>query len=260
MFGLSYTPFRVTALLWFLAVPTLWYVTTRRASPLLSLAGVVALLAVPTFEIHPATFNHYVVAVGAIVCGWALRRERPERVVVGVTLALSGAAGGVAVGVACIVHGVCSASPRRAVWAAVLIPLAVWGLWWSFRSELLLRAQGDDRVAGCRVREEPRPLPVRPVATRPSACGRVRRRRCPCCGRESVRRPAGSPGPRRWPPGPSASHHSVAVSARSTCSAATSSSPWSSSCSRSSHRSLSTSTVTGRSPLGSALRPPLRVR
>lgn len=133
MFGLSFTPFRVAGMVCFVAIPMAWYLTTRRqiGAPLAAV-GVVAMLGVPPFEIFPANMAVYLVAVGAVVCAWALREERAGWVAAGLTFALCGASGGVAVGVACLVHCVCSRAPV-ARWAAVLVPLGAWGVWYSTR-------------------------------------------------------------------------------------------------------------------------------
>ncbi|MSO85937.1 MAG: hypothetical protein EXQ71_00245 [Acidimicrobiia bacterium] len=130
VFGLDYTPFRVAAVLWFLAIVVAWYLTTReQLSPLLAAGGVVALLALPTFATQAANLNHYIVGLGAVVCGWALRRDKSGWLAGGLALALLGTTGGVAVAVACLVHCACTRARWRQ-WVATLAPAAVWALWW----------------------------------------------------------------------------------------------------------------------------------
>jgi hypothetical protein len=135
MFGLSYLPFRVVALCCFLGVPLSWYITTRgRLSPPLAAAGALALIVVPAFEIQPSTLNHFLVGIGAVVCAWALREDRAGWLAGGLMLALSGAAGGVAVAAACAVHCACTRAPRS-TWIATAVPGALWAVWFLTRGE-----------------------------------------------------------------------------------------------------------------------------
>ena len=131
VFGFSYGPFRVTALLCLLAAPVAYFVTTRRLlTPPLAAVAALSLLSFSGLDLSPSWLNHYLVLVGGIICAAALNRGRRADWVLAGALAfsLSAAGGGVAVAAACVVHNVCTrASLRR--WLVVLGPVALWGVW-----------------------------------------------------------------------------------------------------------------------------------
>jgi len=130
--GLSYLPLVVAGALSLLAVPVGYFVTTRRqlGPPLAALLGV-PLLWYEGMSLRPALLNHYGVLLGAIACAAALNRGRRADGVLaaGLAFALCSAAGGVAVAGACILHTVLVPPPLRR-WLAVLVPSALWGVWW----------------------------------------------------------------------------------------------------------------------------------
>ena len=134
MFGLVYLPFRITGVLALAAIPSVLYATTRsRFGSLIAAVAALLVVGAPRLELQPYILNHYLVAIGAIVCAFALDRGKDLLLLAGLGLALSAASGGLAVGVACIVHlGLTRARWRR--WLATLGPLALWALWYLTRS------------------------------------------------------------------------------------------------------------------------------
>lgn len=135
VFGLTYAPFRMAGALCLVAVPALYYVTNRRIlGPGVAAIAALLLLTVPRTELQTATFNHYLVLVGAIVCAAAMNSDRHVWVAVGLVLALSAAGGGVAVAVACLVHSALTRAPFRR-WLAVAVPFGLWAVWWVTKAE-----------------------------------------------------------------------------------------------------------------------------
>lgn len=132
VFGLSYAPFRVAGLVCLVAVPLAYFVTTRRGlgAPLAAIAAL-SMLAFGNIELYPEVLNHYLVLVGAIGCAAALNRgPRADKLLAAsLALALSAAAGGLAVAAACLVHNAFTRPPIRR-WLAVLGPSTLWGIWW----------------------------------------------------------------------------------------------------------------------------------
>lgn len=131
-FGFAYTPFRVAGLLALMAVPTAYFVSTRRAlgAPLAALAAM-PLLWFSGMSLFPAEMNFNWALVGGIVCAASLDRgPRADKVLAGaLAFSLCSAGGGVAVGAACLVHHACTRPPLRR-WLAVVVPLGLWGCWW----------------------------------------------------------------------------------------------------------------------------------
>ncbi|MSO85890.1 MAG: hypothetical protein EXQ71_00005, partial [Acidimicrobiia bacterium] len=77
VFGFSYGPFRVTALLCLLAAPVAYFVTTRRLlTPPLAAIAALSLLSFGGLDLSPSWLNHYLVLVGGIICAAALNRGR----------------------------------------------------------------------------------------------------------------------------------------------------------------------------------------
>lgn len=132
-FGFAHTPIRVVSLMGLLAVPSGYFLTTRRQFG----ATLAALLALPLLwygrhvSLNPSEFNHYLALVGGIGCAAALNRGRRADWVLAaaLTFSLCSAGGGVAVAGACVVHNLCTRAPVRR-WLAVLVPTLLWLAWW----------------------------------------------------------------------------------------------------------------------------------
>ena len=88
------------------------------------------LLLVVNTNVYPGEVNQLLALIGGIGCAAALDRgPRADAFLAGCLLfSLGSAAGGLAVGAACVVHVVCTRAPLRR-WFAVLGPLALWALW-----------------------------------------------------------------------------------------------------------------------------------
>jgi hypothetical protein len=116
------------------SIAALLYVTTRsRVGALLAALAAVLLLWTPATELDPGSMNHWITAAAAVVIAWVLPRQghRADLAVGGLlALALGTSGGGVAVAAACVVHTLIAPS-TRARWAAVAVPILLWGAWWS---------------------------------------------------------------------------------------------------------------------------------
>jgi hypothetical protein len=133
VFGFHHSPFQVLGLLGLFAVPSAYFLTTRRQFG----AVLAALLAFPllwygrSISLYPGEFNHNLALTGAIVCAAALNRgKRADWVLAAaLTLSLCSAGGGVAALAACIVHNLCT-RPHVRRWLAVLGPGLLYLIWW----------------------------------------------------------------------------------------------------------------------------------
>ncbi len=132
-FGFDYAPFRVAGALVLFAVPSAFFVTTRRQFGIV----LAALLGIPLVwygryvSLNPSELNHYLALLGGVGCAAALNRGRRANPFLAAALVLSllSAGGGVAVAAACLVHNVCTRPPVRR-WLAVGIPTGLWLTWW----------------------------------------------------------------------------------------------------------------------------------
>ena len=128
----SYTPFMIAGALSILAVPVSYFFTTKRQfGPPLAAILALSLLWYDGTNFRPAGLNHYLALVGGIFCAAALNRGRRADGVITAALAFSlcSAGGGLVVGGACLVHNALVRPPVRR-WLAVLVPLALYGVWW----------------------------------------------------------------------------------------------------------------------------------
>ncbi len=129
---LSYAPFLIAGAVSFVAVPLSYFFTSRRQLG----PPVAAILAMPLLwfngtDFRPAALNHFLALFGGILCAAALNRgRRADGVLAGALLfSLCSAGGGLVVAGACLVHNVLVRPPVRR-WLAVLVPSALYGLWW----------------------------------------------------------------------------------------------------------------------------------
>jgi hypothetical protein len=129
----SYLPFRLVGILATVGAPVAFYVAfRRRLTPPAAAVLLALLLWYPSISFEPGGFNHSLVLVGAVVVAAHLAVDRPRSdAVVGIALGFCflSAGGAVAVAVASVVHSALTRA-RRGRWLAVLIPTAVWSLWW----------------------------------------------------------------------------------------------------------------------------------
>jgi hypothetical protein len=142
---LAFTPFMVFGALSYLAVSVTYYATTRRqlGPPLAALLSLLLLFADGLIT-RPASASHYLSAVGAIVCAGALNRGRRADLPLALALlfALCSAGGGVVVAGACVLHSLLVRAPLRR-WLAVLVPSAMYGVWWLLAAEAASPASND---------------------------------------------------------------------------------------------------------------------
>ena len=129
---LSFTPFMLAGVVSLAAASVSFFFTTKRQFG----AWLAAMLAMPLLWFHgtslrPANLNHLLALVGGIFCAAALNRGRRADAVLAGALAfsLASAGGGLVVAGACLVHNVLVRPPVRR-WLAVLVPLALYGLWY----------------------------------------------------------------------------------------------------------------------------------
>lgn len=130
--GLEYTAFRFVSYACLLAMPVVYFLTTRSrlGAPVAALLGL-SLLWADNALFVVAELNHYLALVFGFVAAAALDRGPRADGVLGAALVLSllSAGGGVAVAVGCAVHLLCARPPLRR-WLVVLLPSAAWALWW----------------------------------------------------------------------------------------------------------------------------------
>lgn len=130
--GLSYTPLMVAGALSLVAVPVSYFVTTRRqlGAPFAAILAI-SLLWYDGMFLRPAGLNHFLAAVGGIVCAAALNRGRRADGVIATALVFSlcSAGGGLVIAGACLAHNAMVRPPLRR-WLAVLVPCALWAGWW----------------------------------------------------------------------------------------------------------------------------------
>jgi hypothetical protein len=135
--GLAYRPFLVAGALCLVAVPVSYFASTRRQlGPPLAAVLAMPLLWYEGMNFRPSGLNHSLALVGGILCAAALNRGRRADGVLaaGVVLSLGAAGGGVVVAGACVLHSLLVRPPLRR-WLVVLLPLALWGVWWRLSAE-----------------------------------------------------------------------------------------------------------------------------
>lgn len=142
LFGFVHLPFQVVGTLSLLGVSVAYVATTRRrlGAPLAAFLGLPLLLPAG-MDLYSAALNHYLAAIGAVLCAAALDRgpRADGALAAALVFSLLSAGGGVAVAGACLVHGACVRPPLRR-WLAVAVPTALWGLWY-----LAVGARADEQ-------------------------------------------------------------------------------------------------------------------
>lgn len=144
----SYTPFMIAGVLSILAVPVSYFFTTKRQfGPPLAAILAMSLLWYDGMSLRPAGLNHFLALVGGIFCAAALNRGRRADGIIAAALlfSLCSAGGGLVVAGACLVHNVLVRPPLRR-WLAVLVPLALYGVWWVL-SDPAATANGSPTIA-----------------------------------------------------------------------------------------------------------------
>jgi hypothetical protein len=132
LFGLSYLPVRIGAMTILALLPLLYFAHARRPlGPFAAALLALPLVWAPHLSVYPGQLNHYLVLAGAIGAAAALDRGPRADWILAASLAfaLLSAGGGAAVAAACTAHLVL-VRPGWRRWVMVLVPTALWTLWW----------------------------------------------------------------------------------------------------------------------------------
>lgn len=135
LFGFrTYLPLQIAGALSMAGVAVAMFVAARRTvGPLVGALVALPMIWFNRMTLEPAVLDVYLALLGGIGCAYLLERPstrgRDGWLAGFLTLSLCSAGPAVPVAVACLVHNACTQAPKRR-WAAVVVPLAAWALWW----------------------------------------------------------------------------------------------------------------------------------